>query len=49
MTKITPKVEAVDDSREITDGSRKIVLYHFHENRHDDSMLMVWFPAEKDG
>ncbi len=47
MTKITPKVEAVDDSREITDGSRKIVLYHFHDNRHADAMLMVWFPAEK--
>jgi hypothetical protein len=37
----------VEDSRIITDGSRKLVLYHFHGNTHADAMLMLYMPAEK--
>jgi glyoxylase-like metal-dependent hydrolase (beta-lactamase superfamily II) len=43
----TPRVETVDDSREITDGSRHLVLYHVKGNTHDATMLMAYLPAEK--
>jgi glyoxylase-like metal-dependent hydrolase (beta-lactamase superfamily II) len=45
--KTTPRLETVDDSKEITDGTRKLVLYHMKGNSHDASMLMAYLPAEK--
>lgn len=47
--KIKPhfRVEGVDDSRVIADGSRKLILYHLQGNTHCDAMLMLYMPAEK--
>jgi glyoxylase-like metal-dependent hydrolase (beta-lactamase superfamily II) len=44
---ITPKIEIVEDSRVITDGSRQMVLYHLEGNNHDGAMLIAYLPAEK--
>ena len=47
---ITPKpvtVEAVTDTRTISDGARSLVLYHVAGNSHSDTMLMAYLPKER--
>lgn len=40
-------VEGVEESREITDGTRKLEIYHMRGNLHSDAMLMTYLPKEK--
>jgi glyoxylase-like metal-dependent hydrolase (beta-lactamase superfamily II) len=40
-------VEGVEDSREITDGTRKLEIYHMRGNLHSSAMLMTYLPKEK--
>ena len=40
-------VEGVGESRVITDGSRKLELYHVKGNLHSSAMLMTYLPKEK--
>ena len=40
-------VEAVADTRTITDGARSLVLYHVAANPHSDTMLMAYLPRER--
>ncbi len=47
---VAPKpavVEAVADTRTITDGTRSLVLYHVAGNPHSDTMLMAYLPKER--
>jgi glyoxylase-like metal-dependent hydrolase (beta-lactamase superfamily II) len=41
------KVEGVDDSRVITDGSRRLEIYHVRGSLHTTGMLMTYLPKEK--
>lgn len=41
------EVEGVQESREITDGSRKLEIYHMKGNLHSSAMLMTYLPKEK--
>jgi glyoxylase-like metal-dependent hydrolase (beta-lactamase superfamily II) len=41
------RVEGVEASREITDGSRKLEIYHMKDNLHSSAMLMTYLPKEK--
>ena len=40
-------VEGVAESREISDGSRKLEIYHMQGNLHSSGMLMTYLPKEK--
>ena len=40
-------VEAVVDTKTITDGTRSLVLYHVAGNPHSDTMLMAYLPKER--
>jgi glyoxylase-like metal-dependent hydrolase (beta-lactamase superfamily II) len=40
-------IETVGDSRVLTDGARRLELYHVRGNLHDPAMLMVYLPAER--
>jgi glyoxylase-like metal-dependent hydrolase (beta-lactamase superfamily II) len=40
-------VEGVEESREITDGSRKLEIYHMRGNLHSSGMLMTYLPKEQ--
>ena len=40
-------VEAVGDTKTITDGTRSLVLYHVAGNPHSDTMLMAYLPKER--
>ncbi len=40
-------VEAVTDTRTISDGTRSLVLYHLAGNPHSDTMLMAYLPNER--
>ena len=40
-------VEGVEESRTITDGSRKLEIYHMRGSHHSSGMLMTYLPAEK--
>ena len=40
-------VEGVEESRTITDGTRKLELYHMRGSSHSSGMLMTYLPAEK--
>ena len=40
-------VEGVAESRVITDGTRKLELYHVQGNLHSSAMLMTYLPKEK--
>ena len=40
-------VEGVEEARTITDGSRKLELYHMRGSNHSSGMLMTYLPAEK--
>jgi glyoxylase-like metal-dependent hydrolase (beta-lactamase superfamily II) len=40
-------IEPVDDEFVIKDAARTLVLYHVADNPHSDTMLMVYFPAER--
>src|SRR5262249_4881403 len=42
----TPKIEAVNDKYELKDAMRTVEIYAI-PNPHSDSMLMVYFPAER--
>jgi len=40
-------VEGVEESRTITDGSRKLEIYHMRGSNHSSGMLMTYLPTEK--
>ena len=40
-------VEAVGDTKTITDGTRSLVLYHVAGSPHSDTMLMAYLPTER--
>ena len=40
-------VETVTDKRVLQDSTRTIEIYHMVGNAHSDTMLMVYFPAER--
>ena len=40
-------VEGVEESREITDGTRKLEIYHMRGNLHSSGMLMTYLPKEQ--
>ncbi len=40
-------VEGVEESRTITDGTRKLELYHMRGSAHSSGMLMTYLPKEK--
>ena len=40
-------IETVGDSRVLTDGARRLELYHVRGNLHDPAMLMVYLPVER--
>jgi glyoxylase-like metal-dependent hydrolase (beta-lactamase superfamily II) len=40
-------VEAVTDKRVLQDSTRTVEIYHMAGNAHSDTMLMVYFPAER--
>jgi glyoxylase-like metal-dependent hydrolase (beta-lactamase superfamily II) len=46
-TNRTAVIETVQDFRLLTDGARKLEIYHVRGNLHDPAMLMVYLPAEK--
>jgi hypothetical protein len=39
--------EGVVGTRTLTDGTRRLVLYHYAGNMHNAGMLMVYLPKEK--
>lgn len=41
------KVEGVEDSRVITDGTRRLEIYHVRGSLHTSAMLMTYLPKEK--
>ena len=41
------RVEGVAESRTITDGTRKLEIYHVKGNLHSSAMLMTYLPKEK--
>jgi glyoxylase-like metal-dependent hydrolase (beta-lactamase superfamily II) len=41
------EVEGVQETREITDGARKLEIYHMRGNLHSSAMLMTYLPKEK--
>lgn len=41
------RVEGVEDSRVITDGSRRLEIYHVRGSLHTSGMLMTYLPKEK--
>lgn len=41
------RVEAVDDTRTISDGTRSLVLHHLAGNPHSDTLLMAYLPQER--
>jgi glyoxylase-like metal-dependent hydrolase (beta-lactamase superfamily II) len=43
----TAAFEGVVGSRTMTDGTRRMVLYHYAGNMHNSGMLMVYLPNEK--
>jgi glyoxylase-like metal-dependent hydrolase (beta-lactamase superfamily II) len=42
-----PSFEGVVGTRTLTDGTRRLVLYHYAGNMHNSGMLMVYLPKEK--
>jgi glyoxylase-like metal-dependent hydrolase (beta-lactamase superfamily II) len=42
-----PVFEGVVGSRTLTDGARRLVIYHYPGNMHNPGMLMVYLPKEK--
>src|SRR5262245_14398859 len=40
-------VEGVRDKRVLTDGTRRVEIYHIAGSPHDDGLLMVYLPREK--
>ncbi len=40
------RFETVTDKRELTDGSRTLVIHHLDSNLHNDGLLMAYLPAE---
>ena len=42
-----PVIEAVGDTRVLTDGTRTLELYHLEGNLHADSLLIAYLPKEK--
>lgn len=42
-----PKLETMGDTRTITDGTRRLEIYHIRGNAHNDGILMAYLPAEK--
>lgn len=40
-------VEGVEDTREISDGTRKLEIYHMKGDLHSSGMLMTYLPKEK--
>jgi glyoxylase-like metal-dependent hydrolase (beta-lactamase superfamily II) len=42
----TPAIQTVTDKYELKDASRTVEIYHI-PNLHSDTMLMVYFPAER--
>ena len=40
-------VDAVGDTKTISDGTRSLVLYHVAGNPHSDTMLMAYLPKER--
>jgi glyoxylase-like metal-dependent hydrolase (beta-lactamase superfamily II) len=43
----TPVFEGVVGTRTMTDGERRLVIYHYPGNMHNPGMLMVYLPQEK--
>jgi glyoxylase-like metal-dependent hydrolase (beta-lactamase superfamily II) len=43
----TPVFEGVLGTRMMTDGSKRLVIYHYPGNMHNPGMLMVYLPKEK--
>jgi len=43
----TVAVEGVYDQRSLTDGTRRVQIYHMVGNTHADGMLMVYLPKER--
>ncbi len=41
------KVEGVEDTRVLTDGTRRLEMYHVRGNLHSSAMLMTYLPKEK--
>lgn len=41
------RMETVEDTRTISDGTRSLVLYHVAGNPHSDTLLMAYLPAER--
>jgi len=41
------KVEGVEDSRVLSDGSRRLEIYHVRGSLHSSGMLMTYLPKEK--
>lgn len=41
------EVEGVQEIREISDGTRKLEIYHMRGNLHSSAMLMTYLPKEK--
>lgn len=39
--------ETVEDRRVLTDGTRRVELYHIRGNPHDTALLMAYLPEEK--
>lgn len=42
-----PVIETVRDTRVLTDGARRLVIYRIHGFSHVDTMLMAYLPKEK--
>ena len=42
-----PTFEGVVGTRTLTDGVRRLVLYHYAGNMHNSGMLMIYLPKEK--
>jgi len=40
-------LETVEEKKVLTDGTRRLEIYPVTGNRHSDTMLMVYFPAER--
>jgi glyoxylase-like metal-dependent hydrolase (beta-lactamase superfamily II) len=43
----TATFEGVVGARMLTDGARRVIIYHYPGNMHNSGMLMVYLPAEK--
>jgi glyoxylase-like metal-dependent hydrolase (beta-lactamase superfamily II) len=47
MSGRTPVFEGVVGNRMVSDGSRRLVVYHYPGNMHNPGMLMAYLPKEK--